>query len=147
MHITIHNRWILVAVAAALAMLVWSIYSRPEEAKSATFPGQVAKVATSSEFHLKPNTGVPIFGASIAGNWNAFATSTNCTSRTISTKTAPIVLSFVDGATSSPIRGHIQAASTTVNYDAELYGCGRVTAYSMVSDATVTIISITETTY
>lgn len=53
-----------------------------------------------------------------------FATST-CASRTIST-VQPIMLTFSDinGATPTAVIGNIQGASTTVNYDAGLYGCG-----------------------
>lgn len=68
-----------------------------------------------------------------------FATST-CTSRVISTVASPIMLTFTDaeGKTPTGVFGHLQAASTTVAYDAEIYGCGAVKAYSFVT-STITV--------
>lgn len=142
MQIAISNRWILLAITIALSALVWSIYSRPETAQGGAFMGQIAKVATSSELHLETDEVIPIFGAEVNGEWLAFATSSTCTSRIVTTKTAPILLGFMDSATATQQYGHLQAASTTVQYDSEIYGCGRWTART--ADDSNTIISVTE---
>jgi disulfide bond formation protein DsbB len=71
----------------------------------------------------------------------AFATST-CAARTITTSASPVMLTFSDitGQTPTGSLGHLQAASTTVTYDAGLYGCGRLKVYS---DATQ-LITVSE---
>lgn len=72
---------------------------------------------------------------------SAFATST-CSSRTITTSASPIMLTFSDyaGQTPTGALGHLQAASTTVNYDAGSYGCGLFKVYS----AATQLITVTE---
>lgn len=63
-----------------------------------------------------------------------FATST-CASRTISTTASPIMIGFTDaqGFVPSGISGFVQAASTTVTYDASQYGCRALRVYSFTS--------------
>ena len=75
----------------------------------------------------------------IANNQTLFTANKQCTSRIISTVAKAIMLNFglVGNATSTGVVGHLQAASTTIAYDAEIYGCGAVTAYGF--DATTTI--------
>lgn len=70
-----------------------------------------------------------------------FATST-CATRVITTVASPIMLTFSDvqGKVPSGTTGHLQAASTTVAYDADLYGCGTFRAFGFVSSA----ITVTE---
>lgn len=65
-----------------------------------------------------------------------FATST-CAARTISTVASPIMITFTDAQGKVPTAtfGVLQAASTTVAYDASQYGCGAVRIYSFVSSA------------
>lgn len=65
-----------------------------------------------------------------------FATS-SCTARTITTYASPVMLTFTDnpGRVPSAIYGHLQAASTTVVYDATQVGCGAVRIYSFTSQA------------
>jgi hypothetical protein len=71
------------------------------------------------------------------------ATSTNCVSRIVTTKGQDVWFSFADGA--APGIGvndisHYQAASTTLLYDAETYGCGLWKAIA----ETATNITLTE---
>ena len=56
------------------------------------------------------------------------ATSSNCTSRVITTKDNSIDLSFSDikGDKLTNFEGIRQNASTTKEYDSGLYGCGRI---------------------
>ena len=69
-----------------------------------------------------------------------FATST-CAARVISTVEKPIMLTFSDYAGQTPTGtfGHLQSASTTVNYDAGLYGCGRVRVFGFDASSTITV--------
>ena len=87
--------------------------------------GIAANVATTSN---------PLIGTTGA---TLFATST-CSSRVITTYASPIMLTFSDYAGQTPTAtfGHLQSASTTVVYDASVYGCGRFQAYSFVSGST-----------
>ena len=88
--------------------------------------------ATSSRLELLADT-----------NLILTATST-CSARTITTKASPILLSFYDQSTDFPTvsQGHIQAASTTVSYQAEEYGCGRWRARTV--DGLGTFITLSE---
>lgn len=55
-----------------------------------------------------------------------FATSTNCSARVVSTTNAGILLTFSERNSVRPTAagvGHWQPASTTVNYDAGVFGC------------------------
>jgi len=70
-----------------------------------------------------------------------FATS-SCSGRTITTVASPIMLTFSDRINQTPtgLFGHLQAASTTITYPAEQYGCGLFKAFGFVSSA----ITVTE---
>lgn len=80
-----------------------------------------AKAATTSQSTLAANTALVLF-----------ATSSSCVSRTISTNNSAIKLTFSDnqGAVPTGIVGLLQAASTTVTYDAAEHGCGLVRGIS-----------------
>jgi hypothetical protein len=75
-----------------------------------------------------------------AGVVTLYASSTQCVSRAISTGGQAIMLSFNADLAPSPTVGHVQSASTTVNYDSGLYGCPVVKAYSFGSS----VINLTE---
>lgn len=93
---------------------------------SATFP---ARVATSSTIQAGPQL-----------NQTLFAQNTSCAARIISTVASPVMLSF--GITvPTALNGHLQAASTTVAYPGNQYGCGPITAYGFASST----ITLTET--
>lgn len=74
----------------------------------------------------------------------AFATTTNCSSRVISTVAQPIMITFTDqsGQVPTALFGHLQSASTTVVYDAGIYGCNAVKIYGFNADS---VITLTET--
>lgn len=69
-----------------------------------------------------------------------FATST-CSSRVISTVAKPIMIVFggQQGQTPTGIFGHLQSASTTVNYDAGVYGCNAWKIYGFDAASTITV--------
>ena len=95
-------------------------------------PGTEATVATTS---------VSIFTA--GGVNTLFATST-CTARIVSTTAAAsLMLIFTDnqGIVPTATLGHFQPASSTVVYDAGLYGCDKVKAFSH-SVQTITVTEV-----
>ena len=94
-------------------------------------------------FATSSSNAVPAYADSLS--WSVpFATSTSCASRVISTRGVGISLTLGEaGTTTIPtsIFGHAQAASTTVNYDSGVYGCGRWKATSV---GAATVITVTE---
>lgn len=71
-----------------------------------------------------------------------FATST-CGSRIVSTGASAVMIGFSDrqGFLPTGVVGHLQGASTTVAYDAGLYGCGAMRIYSYASQ----LVTVSET--
>lgn len=69
-----------------------------------------------------------------------YASSTQCTSRIISTNQSAINLSFDTAFTPTNSTGTFQPASTTVAYDSGIYGCGITTAIAETATSTITIV-------
>lgn len=71
------------------------------------------------------------------------ATTTNCSSRVVSTGVSPIMLTFTaaNGTTTSGSVGAWQAGSTTVAYDSGLYGCGQLAGYSYTTSNVHVVIT------
>lgn len=118
-------RYIIVAVTILLLAIGFAIDSTPK-AGAAAPSGLPATVATSSSQIVI--TSAPII----------FATST-CAARIITVNAGGnIMLTFSDmlGQTPTATFGRFQAASTTVEYDSGIYGCGSVKAYG--SGVTIT---------
>jgi hypothetical protein len=117
-------------IAVAISSIALFDSFLPSLASAAAQPGIMATVATSSNPTIS-TTGVTLF-----------ATST-CAARIITTYASPIMLTFSDYAGQTPTAtfGHLQTASTTVVYDASIYGCGLFKAYGFTSSA----ITVTET--
>lgn len=74
-----------------------------------------------------------------------FAASVSCGSRVIRTQGQEIYLLFADpvngdlaSTTLSSTAGFLQASSTTIAYDASVFGCGRMTAEALAS-TTITV--------
>lgn len=123
------THWLLALAGVAIVFLSYlALYNQPEPAQGATWPGSIAAIATSSF------QSVTIDAAELL-----FATS-SCSTRTIGTRGDAIKLTFSDYRGERPTinNGFPQAASTTVSYDAEQYGCGAVWVYSYGTQ-TVTI--------
>lgn len=100
--------------------------------------GNAAILATSSSINVGPGTNKNML----------FTENTVCTSRVISTGANPILISFtaavVTGTATSTLNpgpniGFLQAASTTVSYDSNLYGCPAVSAYGYAASTTISI--------
>lgn len=72
-----------------------------------------------------------------------FSIRNSCSSRIISTVAQPIMLSFHTDITPTALIGHLQAASTTVAYPSDDYGCGTVKAYGFNASSTLTISEAT----
>lgn len=80
------------------------------------------------------------------GEDTIFSSNETCNARVVTTQgTSAVMLSFGDktngdfsSTTLAGTIGHLQAASTTVSYDAGIYGCGRWTAYAWAS-STLTV--------
>lgn len=122
---------ILVGLIFLLALVgVYSLSARKTTGVLGGFQnGTVNVVATSSRLTVG-TTAISVF-----------ATST-CASRVVSTTGKPIMLTFSDYANHTPtgVFGTLQGASSTVSYDAGLYGCGlwKVYGFDASSDITVT---------
>ena len=117
---------LITASLFAIALLVGIAFSTTNQANAAA--GQLpATIATTSA--LTVNTTVS----------RVFATS-SCAARIITTTASPIMIGFTDyqGFIPTALIGHLQAASTTVSYDANMYGCGAVRVYSFVA-GTITV--------
>ena len=130
-----------VAIIGAVIVLVTFLVLNREEAGAGSFPGSVAQIgvnnisgSTTQQF-LVSHVSTQIFGTS------------TCATRTITTTSYPIRLSFYDGAPSLGIyNGHIQAASTTEHYENEKIGCGLMRAFALIDGQVAsTSITITET--
>lgn len=111
---------------AILALLVGGFigYSlAPEKADAAAWPNTSATVATTSAQAVTAVTAELLFATSTANS---------CLARVITTQGDGIKLTFSDynNPTPSNTVGHFQAASTTVAYDASIYGCNAVKVYS-----------------
>lgn len=120
-----------IAVAAILLLTLGFVVGSRDLSLSGAPSGLASTVATTS------NPTVNTTAATV------FATSTGCASRVITTVASPVMITFSDyaGQTPTALFGHLQAASTTVTYDAGLFGCGLVKIYSFVSSN----ITVTET--
>lgn len=115
----------LTGIVAALFItaLALFLYQPTQPVQSSTWPGNVQRLATSS--FQSVTTIVPEL---------LFATST-CSTRIISTEAGAVRLTFSDylGERPTALNGFAQAASTTVVYEAETYGCGAVYVYPMTT--------------
>ena len=119
---TSHIVLVIVAVLLLASSYLFLISNREVRAADAT---QLAATIKSNYGATTTNPTVGPIAETI------FATS-SCAARIISTKASALRLSF-NGASSTGELGHLQLASTTEVYDAGQWGCGRVTAYSFVS--------------
>jgi len=106
-------------------------------AHAASQPGVAATQAIATTTTIGPQNNVQLFSAG------------NCIARIITVQATSAIsgamITFADpsngdiaSTTLSGVKGFWQAASTTVAYDASLYGCGRVFGYAGAS-TTVTL--------
>ena len=127
---------LIMAFAAVVAYAALFTLQGVETVESAT-PDGIAAVATSATTtQVGPDDNVLV------------SDSEPCSARVVSTQDQSIMLIFEDftnGDVSSTTldanTGHQQGASTTVAYDASVYGCGQMYGYAAAS----TTITVTET--
>ena len=82
-------------------------------------PGLYNNVASSSTMTVGPQQEL-----------NIFTKTENCTSRVIGTNASSILMGIGSTTITNGISGLTQAGSTTVVYDAEVYGCEQVRGYA-----------------
>lgn len=121
----ISNLWYIAVIVLLLALIALYANSlQTPQAKASANPGMRTLVATTSN---------PAVSATAA---LVFASST-CTARIITTYASPIMITFSDsagvGGGPTGTFGHLQAASTSILYDAGQYGCDAVRIYSFAS--------------
>lgn len=121
------------AISFCIGLSAYALAAYHIETLSAQTAGEQSSVYIATTTEVGPQQ-----------NKTLFTSNTLCTSRVISTAASPLMLSLGEsvnpnGVTITPTGslGHIQAASTTVAYPAELFGCGTVTAYAF-SSSTIT---------
>ena len=126
-----NNRWSIVVILAAIALTAFLVFQNASKVEGAAFTGLSTTIATTTN----PSVGTTALVI--------IATSTNCASRIITSRAAPLMLTFSDynNATPTATFGHLQPASSTVVYDSGLWGCGKVKAYAYTTDT----ITVTET--
>jgi hypothetical protein len=132
----------LALIGLALFILAGILMLKPfYQAEGAAFTGGRTFVQTATTTAVGPQDGEDTI----------FASDETCNARVISTQgLSAIMIAFSDpvlsaqlagnlgSTTVSASAGHFQAASTTVVYDAGLYGCGRWTVYAWAS-STLTV--------
>jgi len=123
------TKQIIAAILAILGIGGGLAYSQ----LGGSVPGLSANIASSA----------PAFSVKKDAARMLFATSTNCSARIITTQESAIRLTFGDEmATPTPTSGLSQAASTTVTYDAAIYGCGmmKVIGFDANADTSITVV-------
>ena len=117
---------IFISIAGFLIVMAsWFVsHSKTQNLKGGIF----SRVATSSTISV-----------GIQQNKTLFTNKNSCSSRIISTTAQPIMLSFHSDIVPTSMIGHYQAASTSVAYDGDVYGCGVVSAFGSVASTTITI--------
>lgn len=114
-----------VLVVVGLLLVAYLIGASIAPAHASAPDGIAATIATSSN---------PILGA---GTVSLIAASSSCGGggRVVTTESSAIMLTFGDGPGLQPTGtyGHLQNASTTVSYSANIYGCGAFRAYSFAA--------------
>ena len=130
---------LLLSLAIVLLGLVTLVVVLPRKEPSrlgGQLPGIPAKFASSTAMSVGPSVGGTVL-------FSTSATS-SCSARFISTQSQPINLYFAtdtinDTVAPYELRGFQQAASTTVVYDADTWGCGGVKAWGFAATTTITI--------
>lgn len=124
------------AVTFAFLMAAASLFSLPKSASAANPAGYPAQVATTSLLAVGPSNNMYAFGTTTRES------AYQCSARVISTDYNPIRISFasVSSTTLSTSVGIYQPASTTVAYDAAIYGCGYVTVRGLTASTTIQLV-------
>lgn len=128
-----HNLIFPLVSVLGLAAVVALMFLYGTHDAVANEPNVAPITATSSTMSVGPQEVKTLFSDAAVGSMNGL-----CASRVVSTLGgSAIMLSFDPDITPAAGVGHVQAASTTVAYPADTYGCGAVQAYGFAS-STVT---------
>jgi hypothetical protein len=119
----------IVQIVALVVVIAFAIALFGIQKADAVFPNYQVRINSMATTTVGPQTDTVLFYERAM-----------CGSRVITTYTQPISISFQASSTFnvSPTAGHLQGASTTVAYDAEIYGCGQIVAAAGAS-TTITI--------
>ncbi len=123
------SKHFIFATISALILGAFAISVLIPTYAGATLPNYHSRIASSATTTVGPQTDKTLFEAREL-----------CATRVVTTYAQPVSISFFASSTFnvSPTEGHLQGASTTVAYDAELYGCGQVVA-SAGASTTITV--------
>jgi len=115
----------IIALGFFIATLILVVFgSLPTQA--AVTNTAIARLATSSAPTIGPQASTRLFDVRL-----------NCANRVISTKGQAIMLGF--NASSTLMGGFYQAASTTVSYPSNQFGCGIINVLGITSSSTIDI--------
>lgn len=112
--------------------LVWFFFIGNFSFESNNLGNMFSQMATSSTIAVGPQE-----------NKTLFTARQTCSSRVITTVAQPIMLSFNTNITATALAGHLQAASTTIVYKSDDFGCGAVSAYGHNASTTITTSEFT----
>lgn len=128
---TLQKSLLLLVAAVGIAAL-FIVLSQPFKVGAEDATVIPASLATTSLMSVGPQNATTLMATS------------SCTARIITTYGNPIMLTFSDYLNQSPTAtfGHLQAASTTVVYDAGEVGCGLVKAYGYTASTSITFTSM-----
>lgn len=127
-----------IALVASVIVIAASFmfFVSARTADASTPPSIPAQVATTSLLAVGPSNNMFAFGTTTRES------AYGCAARVISTDYQPIRISFasLSSTTLSTSVGVYQAASTTVAYDASIYGCGYVTVRGLIASTTIQLV-------
>lgn len=123
---------VLAIIVSALSLII--VFSSKEQQLKGAPTGLYSTLAVATTTAVGPQQVKTIFSSN-----------TQCTSRVVGTAGQAVMLTFgdpvngdVSSTTLTSMVGHWQGASTTVSYDAEIYGCGRWSAFGVAASTTIT---------
>lgn len=140
MTITNKNLAYFLVLLVVVAVVTYSIFNSAMVVRGSAPAGLVATIATTSSLGVGPleeKIYWPNTSASTTGQYS-------CAARIISTTAQPITLYFANSSSTAlaglnSLVGHVQGASTTVEYDGGIYGCGFVAIHGTGGSTTITI--------
>lgn len=132
------DKIILAGIVIVLGLVIYGSLSKPSQPVNPlgqANTGMMTIVASSTyAVNVGPLNAVTLFSAR-----------SDCTSRKITTYANPIMITFATSTDlasqviASGVLGHLQAASTTIDYDSGLNGCGLWQAFGYTASTTITV--------
>ena len=128
------NKIILAVIVIVLGFVIYGSFKTQTKPLGEATSGVPSVLAIATTTAVGPQQVKTIFSAN-----------SQCTSRTVGTAGQAVMLTFgdptngdVSSTTLTSMVGHWQGASTTVNYDSGVYGCGRWSAFGVASTTITT---------